>query len=281
MRLIPQQNLRCVIGRLLLTAGCIAVIAAVTPVTFAQEKTTLRKVEIVGLRRLSSDQVIATAGLRVGELIDAPAIDAAADKLMRSGWFSSVNYRVQTADTDTTVIFEVAEKTAASRPTTSDTLGTISWSDNRALTNQELTDAFGLRAGDAITRTKIDQALDAVRKAYARQGYISTKITESNAADAAARRVNYQFTVSEGRQYRMGALTITGLTPADTRDLKSKWTLAAGSFFDGTYPERFGATVIRPFVTTLTQRTGRRTKFEISTTPDTQKQTVDVLITFR
>jgi len=43
----------------------------------------------------------------------------------------------------------------------------------------------------------------------------------------------------------------------------------------------FGATVIRPFVTTLTQRTGTRTKFEISTTPDTQKQTVDVLITFR
>ena len=43
----------------------------------AQERTTLRKVEILGLQRLSPDQVIATSGLKVGELIDASIVDAA------------------------------------------------------------------------------------------------------------------------------------------------------------------------------------------------------------
>ncbi len=264
-----------------MTSGCLAVFAALQPTASAQDKTTLRRVEIVGLQRLSPDQVIATSGLRVGDSIDAPGIDAAAAKLMNSGWFKSVNYRVQTADSDTTVIFEVAEKTASPLPSASDTFGTIGWSGNGALTNQELTNAFALRAGDAVTRPKIDQALEAVRKAYARRGYINAQITESSTRDAALRRVNYQFTISEGRQYRMGVLTIMGLTPADMRSVKSKWTLAADTIFDSSYLDQYSATVIRPFVATLTQRTGARSKFEISTKPDIQKQTVDVIITFR
>ena len=278
MRRITPQNLY---RALVVTAGCLAAFAAVQPAASAQEKTTLRRVEIVGLQRLSPDQVIATSGLRVGDSIDAPSIDAAAAKLMNSGWFKSVNYRVHTDDADTTVIFDVAEKTASTNPAASDTFGTISWSGNRALTNQELTNAFGLRAGDAATRPKIDQSLEAVRKAYARQGYINAQISESSTRDSAPRRMNYQFTVTEGRQYRMGALTIMGLTPADTRSLKSKWTLAADAIFDGSYLDQYTATVIRPFVATLTQRTGTRSKFEVNSKPDTQKQTVDVIITFR
>ncbi|HXT62199.1 MAG TPA: POTRA domain-containing protein [Pyrinomonadaceae bacterium] len=276
-RITPQSLCRA----LVVTAGCLAALAAVQPATSAQEKTTLRRVEIVGLQRLSSDQVIATSGLRVGDLIDAPSIDAAAARLMNSGWFKSVNYRVHIDDADTTVIFDVAEKTASTNPAASDTFGTISWSGNRALTNQELTNAFGLRAGDAVTRPKIDQSLEAVRRAYARQGYINAQITESSTRDATPRRVNYQFMVTEGRQYRMGTLTIMGLTPADTRSLKSKWTLTSGAVYDDSYSDQYRTSVLRPFVASLAQRTGARSKYEISTKPDIQKQTVDVIITFR
>jgi len=247
----------------------------------AQEKTTLRRVEIIGLQRLSPADVIASTGLSVGDLTDARAIDDAAAKLMNSGMFKSVTYRVQTADADTTVIFEVAEKTATSTsPATTEVLGTINWTGNRALTTQELANAFALRAGDATTRARIDQGLDAVRKAYARNGYINPKITETNTRDA-DRRVSYQFMVTEGLQYRMGALTIIGLTLADTLSLKSKWTLAGGATYDDSYLDQYRTRVIRPFVAALAQRTGARSKFEFSRKPDTQKQTVDVIITFQ
>lgn len=281
MRRAVPETLRKYVLRLLIVAGYFVAFAAVQPAARAQEKTTLRRIEITGLQHLSPDEVIAGTGLRVGDLIDARAIDAAAAKLMNSGRFTSVNYHVQTAESDSTVVFEVAEKTSTSNPpATSDILEQASWSGNRALTNQELANAFALRAGDPATRPKIDQGLDAVRKAYARNGYINATITESNTRDA-NRRVNYQFTISEGRQYRMGALTITGLTPADTRTLKGKWTLAAGAIYDDSYLDQYRATVIRPFVVSLAQRTGARSKFEISTKPDTQKQTVDVTITFQ
>ena len=265
---------------MLIAGSCFIALTATQSPAQAQEKTTLRRVEVVGLQRLSSGEVIGRTGLRVGNPVDARMIDDAAARLMNSGWFKSVNYRVQTADSDTTVIFEVAEKTAtATAPTATDVLGEMTWSGNTALTNQELATAFALRTGDAATRIKVDQALEAVRKAYARYGYINATISESNTRDAG--RLNYQFTVSEGRQYRMGVLTIAGLTPADVRNLKSKWTLAAGTIYDDSYSDQYRSTVIRPFVTSLAQRTGARSKFEISTKPDTQKQTVDVIITFR
>lgn len=260
---------------------CAAVVAASAAVCNAQERTTLRRVEILGLQRLSPDQVITTSGLKVGDLVDGRAIDAAAEKLMRSGWFTSVDYRVRTADSDTTVIFEVKEKTTPTGAASGEALGQVVWGGNVALSNQELSTAFGLRPGDPAPRAKIDQGVDAVRKAYARRGYINAQIAEAVTRDPASRRVNYQFTIREGPQYRMGMLTVTGLTPADTRQLKSKWTLAPNTVFDDSYLEQFRTTVIRPFVANLTQRTGVRSKFEVNTKPDTQKQTVDVIITFK
>ena len=279
MKYIIPQNLPSV-SRLPIVVGCLIVFATTQSSVHAQERTTLRRVEVTGLQRLSPQEVVASTGLRVGDLIDARMIDEAASKLMNSGLFKSVNYRVQTTDADTTVIFEVAEKAGTSTGPATEVLGNVSWSGNRAFSNQELASAFGLRAGDPATRTKIDAGLNAVRQAYARRGYISVKITESTVREA-DRRASYQFTITEGRQYRMGALTIAGLAAADTRTLKSKWMLASGAIYDDSYMDQYRNTVIRPFVTSRAQRTGAPLKFEINTKPDTQKQTVDVIVTFR
>ena len=266
-------------SRLFVVAAAAAIVLA-SAVTRAQERTTLRKLEIHGLQRLSPDQVIAASGLKVGEPIDASMIDAAAAKLMSSGWFKSVDYRARTADSDTTVIFEVMEKVAAINIAPAQTLGQVTWSGNVALSNQELSSAFGLRAGDPAPQAKIDQGLEQVRKAYARRGYINAEITNvtRNLDD---HRANYQFTIREGQEYRMGLLSITGLPPADSRQLSSKWTLATAAVFDDSYLEQFRTTVLRPFVASRAQRTGIRSRFEVNTKPGIQKQTVDVIITFK
>lgn len=146
--------------RLLVAAG-IAMLLASAAIS-AQERTTLRKVEIHGLQRRSADQVIAASGLKSGDLIDASMIDAVAARLMRSGWFQGVDYRVRTADSDTTVIFEVMEKVAAISVAAAETFGQVVWSGNAALSSQQLSTAFGLRAGDLAPQAKIDEGLGRV-----------------------------------------------------------------------------------------------------------------------
>ncbi|MGZ5437890.1 MAG: POTRA domain-containing protein [Pyrinomonadaceae bacterium] len=263
---------------LVLVAAGIAMLLASAAVS-AQERTTLRKVEIHGLQRRSPDQVIAMTGLKVGDLIDASMLDAALDRLMRSGWFQSVDYRVRNADGDSTVIFEVMEKVAAIS-VAAETLGQVVWSGNAALSSEDLSTAFALRAGDPAPQAKIDEGLGRIRKAYASRGYINAQVTDVMRRPDAG-RTNYQFTIREGPQYRMGVLTITGLNGIETRSLRGKWTLGAGAVFDDSYLDNFRTTVLRPFVASRTQRTGIRSKLEVNTNPDIQKQTVDVIITFK
>src|SRR4030081_1977509 len=52
---------------------------------FAQKPVVLRRIEFVGLKKLTSQQVIDASGLKVGSTINPQVLDAAADKLMQSG----------------------------------------------------------------------------------------------------------------------------------------------------------------------------------------------------
>jgi outer membrane protein assembly factor BamA len=274
-----RQNSRHHPPLLLTVVGLLAFLCCAT-LSAAQAQNTLRKIEIVGLQRLAPDQVIQSSGLQVGQTVDQSMIEAASDKLMKSGLFRSVSYRVRSADNETIVIFEVVENPPGAQ-TRSAPLGQVTWLNNQVFSREELSAIFGLQPGQPGSRTQIDQGLEAVRKAYAKKGYITTSIFEVKAVDVPTGRTNYRFTVQERAQYRMGALIITGLTPADRLQLKSKWTLAGGAIFDDSYPDQFKQNTVRPFVAAMTGRTGVRTKFDFETKPDVRKQTVDVVINFR
>ena len=88
----------------------LSVLFALASMCPAQRQTHLRKIEIVGLKRIPPDQVIATSELKVGQTVDSSVLDEAAAKLMQSGLFKKLTYRVRSAaNGETTVIFEVEE----------------------------------------------------------------------------------------------------------------------------------------------------------------------------
>src|SRR5437763_8728508 len=75
----------------------------------AQEQVTLRRVEVVGLKRLNAQQVIDLSGLKVGDITKRDAIDAAAQKLMDSGLFKKLGYRMSIKGNEAFVTFDVEE----------------------------------------------------------------------------------------------------------------------------------------------------------------------------
>src|SRR5437588_4736821 len=75
----------------------------------AQEQVTLRRVEIVGLKRLKAEQVLDLSGLKVGDTTKRDAIDVAAQKLVDSGLFKKVGYRMSIKSAEAFVTFEVEE----------------------------------------------------------------------------------------------------------------------------------------------------------------------------
>src|SRR6266850_8370722 len=69
----------------------------------------LTKIDVVGLKRIPPAQVIAASELKIGQTVDASVLDAAATKLMQSGLFKKLTYRVRGAAGQATVVFEVEE----------------------------------------------------------------------------------------------------------------------------------------------------------------------------
>ena len=57
--------------------------------------------------------------------------------------------------------------------------------------------------------------------------------------DAATRRLTLGVTIDEGPQFRMGELSITGMSDADAEALRKKWRLKAGDVYDDAYAQQF------------------------------------------
>lgn len=161
--------------------------------------------------------------------------------------------------------------------------GKAEWAGNQVLTPDDLATALGMKSGDLADGAKIDKGIKDVHRAYGRRGYIAAKFKDSATFDDAAKQVSYRFEITEGPRYFMGALTIRGLPSEDAENLRSKWTLGNNAVFDESYIDEFKQNGLRDFARTLIQKSGGslRPNIEIETVPNHQKQSVDVIITFK
>jgi len=94
--------------------------------------------------------------------------------------------------------------------------------------------------------------------------------------------VIYRFSIVEGARSLMGKLIINGLPAEEEERLRSKWTLGSNAVYDQTYVDDFEQKGLREFIVGLAQRApgSRRARVGLTTKPDHQKETVDVIISF-
>ncbi|HVF87660.1 MAG TPA: hypothetical protein VM866_08710 [Pyrinomonadaceae bacterium] len=157
------------------------------------------------------------------------------------------------------------------------------WAGNGTLSAQELDAALGMRRDEIANGLKIAGNLDAVRKAYGRKGHLAPTFGAAPDFDDARRRVTYRFKVNEGPQYRMGALTINGLSERDANDLRVRWSLQSREIYDASYVDQFVKKNVPEFIKDAL-RDGRKLdalKIESSLRLNPEKQTVDVTLTVK
>ena len=113
------------------------------------------------------------------------------------------------------------------------------WRGTSTLTAKELDAALGLKPGDVADVTKMETGLRQVRGAYRHLGYMQMRSTMTPRPDDAARKFVLDVTVDEGPQFRLGEVTITGLSDPDADALRKKWTLKTGDIYDDTFVQEF------------------------------------------
>ena len=122
------------------------------------------------------------------------------------------------------------------------TWGGITWSGNHAYTTSDLNTLVaqtGLTAGQAADGMKIQAMLQSIETAYGHRGYLDASIVPKKTFDESAHRASYQVDISEGEQYRMGNLVLTGLSVDAERRVQQAWHIPQGQVFDKTFFDYF------------------------------------------
>jgi outer membrane protein assembly factor BamA len=115
----------------------------------------------------------------------------------------------------------------------------VAWSGNAAIASSELDGLIGLRPGDLANGMKIEASWQAVSDAYTRRGYLDVKLSAAPKFDDTAKRVTYAVAITEGPQYRMGKLVLSGLSIEGERRIRAAWKIAPGAIFDQSAYQEF------------------------------------------
>ncbi len=117
--------------------------------------------------------------------------------------------------------------------------GKADWIGSKTLTTQELDSVLAMQSAQPANGIKLDKAVADIQKAYGRKGHLMASVRSVPTFDDAAQTVNYQMSVSEGPQFRMGRFITKGFTEAQDKMLHDRWGLKPGDVFDQGYSVEF------------------------------------------
>jgi outer membrane translocation and assembly module TamA len=150
------------------------------------------------------------------------------------------------------------------------------WTGAQAMSSQALDAALAMKAGEPANGQKIDAGLGAVIRAYGKQGYATLQITPTPDFDDANKRMSLNVTIVEGPQFRMGNLSVLGLTDNGAKMFKELWRINTGELYDATYLGEF----LKRLVDTGGIPADQMDRIKTQVKPDKRKLTVDVSIDF-
>ena len=85
-------------------------------VTAAQDGRVIARIEFEGLQQIKPDEAQASSGLKTDQPFKVEEVDAAAQRLLDSGFFKQIGYRTKTVGNKVTITFQVEEARSGDSP---------------------------------------------------------------------------------------------------------------------------------------------------------------------
>ncbi len=166
-------------------ANCVRILATIcaclllTTAVFAQAALKVAAIETEGLKALTTEAVIATSGLRVGDAFSVEATDAAAERLLNSGLFKQVAYRTKNAGGNVTITFQLEELKGQSSPVAFDNFIWFTDEELTAAIVKEVPSFNGSAPDIGNTNESIKKALQNLLSERKLPGQVEYNLTDS------------------------------------------------------------------------------------------------------
>ena len=157
----------------------------------------------------------------------------------------------------------------------------ISWMGNSAVKSSDLDGTVALKTGEIADGMKIEDQWQKVESYYGQHGYLDMKLSAEPHFDDTTHEISYRASITEGPQYRMGDMVITGLSVDAEKRLRQAWQIAPGQIFDDGYYELHVKILSKPSSEIFGNLPVHYNEFGHLLRPDTSRHTVDVLLDFK
>jgi outer membrane protein assembly factor BamA len=117
--------------------------------------------------------------------------------------------------------------------------GGVEWRGNDSVTSTNLDQVVDLKPGDPADGNKIEAVWERARATYGQAGFLDATVNPEPQFDDKAARVTYTVTITEGPQYRMGNLVLTGLSLEGERRIRKAFPIAQDAVFNKRMYETF------------------------------------------
>ena len=231
MPLLAPQRVRPA-STLLLFAACLLLAAAHT---FAQtppaQSIKLERIEFKGLERVKEPEALERSGLQVGQSVDIDAVEAAANRLLESGLFVNLSYKLKGTTDKSVLTFEVIER-KWTMPVSFDNF--VWFTDDELLAAvRRKVPAFDGTAPEAGGVTEqIKQALEELLRERKIEGTVEYMMS----ADISGRKVEHLYSV-KGAGLRVCKLNFAGARAVPEETLVTK----SGGIFDNDYSRAYAS----------------------------------------
>lgn len=110
----------------------------------------------------------------------------------------------------------------------------IEWSGNAGVSNADLNGIIQMQPGDVADGTSIEGIWKRAIEKYQENGFLSVDVSPTPQFDNAAGKVSYVVKITEGPQYHMGNLVLTGLSVEGERRIRKGFPIPKDALFDKT-----------------------------------------------
>lgn len=157
----------------------------------------------------------------------------------------------------------------------------VYWQGNSAVQSSDLDAVVALKTGEIANGMKIEALWQKIESYYGQHGYLDMKLSPEPQFDDSAHQISYRAAITEGPQYRMGDMVITGLSLDAEKRLRQAWQIAPGQVFDDGYYELHVKILSKPSREIFGDLPVHYNEFGHLLRPDTSRRTVDVLLDFK
>ena len=157
----------------------------------------------------------------------------------------------------------------------------VSWQGNSAVKSPDLDQTVVLKPGEIADGMKIEAQWRKVEAYYGQHGFLDMQLNAEPQFDEAAHQISYRIGITEGPQYRMGDIVITGLSVDAEKRLRQAWQIAPGQVFDDGYYELHVKILSKPSREIFGDLPVHYIELGHLLRPDVGRHTVDVLLDFK